>query len=111
MDLQQESLLKNLVQKFLTEKSGTDIIRQIAKNGRAGTRQALGGHGLSVQYARTEPRKYSFAVRTVEKWNNLPDDIKSAPQMGRSSGAKPGQTLSSMISIAGQGSKGEPAVK
>jgi hypothetical protein len=40
--------------------------------------QAAGGHGLSVQYARTEPRKYSFAVRTVEKWNNLPDNIKSA---------------------------------
>ncbi len=56
-----------LVHKFLTEKSGTDMFRQIAANGRVGTRQAAGGHRLSVQYARTIPRKYSFAVRTVEK--------------------------------------------
>jgi hypothetical protein len=68
-----------LVHKFLTEKSGSDMFRQIAANGRAGTRQAAGGHGLSVQYARTDPRKYSFAVRTVEKWNRLPDEVKSAP--------------------------------
>jgi hypothetical protein len=50
----------SLVHKFLTEKSGSDMFRQIAANGRAGTRQAAGGHGLSVQYARTDPRKYSF---------------------------------------------------
>jgi ribonuclease P/MRP protein subunit RPP40 len=68
-----------LVHKFLTEKKGNDMFRQMAANGRAGTRQAAGGHGLSVQYARTDPRKYSFAVRTVEKWNRLPDDVKSAP--------------------------------
>jgi hypothetical protein len=68
-----------MVHKFLTKKSGTDMFRQMAENGRAGTRQAAGGHGLSVQYARTDPRKYSFAVRTVEKWNLLPDDVKSAP--------------------------------
>jgi hypothetical protein len=47
----------SLVHKFLTEKSGSDMFRQIAVNGRAGTRQAAGGHGLSVQYARTDPRK------------------------------------------------------
>ncbi len=69
----------SLVHKFLTERSGSDMFRQIAANGRAGTRQAAGGHGLSVQYARTDPRKYSFAVRTVEKWNRLPDEVKSAP--------------------------------
>ncbi len=54
----------------------------MSANGRAGTRQAAGGHGLSVQYARTDPRKYLFAVRTVEKWNRLPDKVKSAP-MGK----------------------------
>ena len=69
----------SLVHKFLTEKSGSDMFRQIAVNGRDGTRQAAGGHGLSVQYARTDPRKYWFAVRTVEKWNRLPDEVKSAP--------------------------------
>ncbi len=55
------------------------MFRQIAANGRAGTRQASGGHGPSVQYARPDTRNYSFAVRTVEKWNNIPDDVKSAP--------------------------------
>jgi hypothetical protein len=54
---------------FLTEKSSMDMFRDIEENGRAGTRQAAGGHGLSVQYARTDTRKYSFAVRTMEKWN------------------------------------------
>jgi hypothetical protein len=67
-----------LVHKFLTEKSGMDMSRHIEENGRAGTRQAAGGHGLSVQYARTDTRKYSFAVRTMEKWNKLPDVIKTA---------------------------------
>ena len=42
------------------------------------TRQAAGGHGLTVQYARTDPRKYSFAVRTVESWNRLPERVKTA---------------------------------
>jgi hypothetical protein len=46
---------------------------------KSNTRQATSGHGLSVQYARTRENKYSFAVRTGEKWNNPPDDIKSAP--------------------------------
>jgi hypothetical protein len=31
-----------------------------------------------VQYARTDPRKYSFAVRTVESWNRLPHRVKTA---------------------------------
>ncbi len=32
--------------------------------GRTKTRQAAEEHGLSVQFSRTDPRKYSFAVRT-----------------------------------------------
>jgi hypothetical protein len=48
------------------------------RQGGARTRQAAGGHGLTVQYARTDPRKYSFAVRTVESWNKLPERVKSA---------------------------------
>jgi hypothetical protein len=40
-----------LVHKFLTEKSGSEMFRQIAASGRAGTTQAAGGHGLSAQYA------------------------------------------------------------
>jgi hypothetical protein len=44
----------------------------------ARTRQAAGGHGLAVQYARIYPRKYSFAVRSVECWNRLPESVKNA---------------------------------
>ena len=31
-----------------------------------------------MQYARTDPRKYSFAVRTVEDWNRLPEEVKTS---------------------------------
>jgi hypothetical protein len=31
-----------------------------------------------VQFARTDIRKYSFAVRVVEPWNRLPDTLKKA---------------------------------
>jgi hypothetical protein len=34
---------------------------------------------MALQYARTDPRKQSFAVGTVESWNKLPDSIRSAP--------------------------------
>jgi hypothetical protein len=64
-----------LVYRFLTKGEGQKLFNQQSE---ARTRQAAGGHGLTVQYARTDPRKYSFAVRTVESWNRLPDSVKSA---------------------------------
>jgi hypothetical protein len=64
-----------LVYKFVTKKDGQSLFNR--QEG-ARTRQAAGGHGLTVQYARTDPRKYSFAVRTVESWNRLPESIKTA---------------------------------
>jgi len=59
--------------------SGTELFRRLASQERARTRQAAGGHGLAVQFARTDPRKYSFSVRTVEKWNKLPEEVRAAP--------------------------------
>ncbi len=44
-----------------------------------GERQAAAAHGLAVQYARTDTRKYSFSVRVVDPWNRLPDPVKTAP--------------------------------
>ena len=44
----------------------------------ARTRQATATNGLKVQYSRTDQRKYSFAVRTVEQWNHLPDTVRQA---------------------------------
>jgi hypothetical protein len=28
---------------------------------------------------RTDPRKYAFSVRAVEKWNKLPEEVRVAP--------------------------------
>jgi hypothetical protein len=30
------------------------------------------------KFARTDQRKFSFSVRTVDRWNRLPDEIKQA---------------------------------
>ncbi len=62
----------NLVYKFLTERTGTDMFQRTVTDQRATTRQAAGEHGLGVQYAKTDPRKYSFAMQSVEPWNRLP---------------------------------------
>jgi ribonuclease P/MRP protein subunit RPP40 len=64
-----------LVYKFVTKKDGQSLFNRQED---ARTRQAARGHGLTVQYARTDPRKYSFAVRTVESWNRLSESVKSA---------------------------------
>jgi hypothetical protein len=67
-----------LVHKYLTEHKEGDMFKRTATVGRVRTRQAAGEHGLMVQYARTDVRKYSFAVRTIEGWNNLPEELKQA---------------------------------
>ncbi len=41
-----------------------------------------GMKGLVSQYARTDIRKHSFAVRTVENWNSLPDSIMAEVRAG-----------------------------
>jgi hypothetical protein len=60
-----------LVYRFVNKREGQTLFNQQSE---ARTRQAAGGHGLTVQYARTDP----FAVRTVESWNRLPESVKSA---------------------------------
>ncbi len=42
------------------------------------TRQTEGEYRLIQRFARTDPRKYSFAVRAVDPCNKLPDDLKLA---------------------------------
>jgi ribonucleases P/MRP protein subunit RPP40 len=42
------------------------------------TRLAGGGNNLKLPAARLDIRKNSFAVRTVNKWNDLPDQIKAS---------------------------------
>jgi hypothetical protein len=43
-----------------------------------GTRLARGKDNLRTQIASTDIRKNSFAVRVVNRWNNLPDEIKTS---------------------------------
>ncbi len=44
------------------------------ERGGAKTRQAA--RAKKLQYARTDIRKESFAIRVVETWNRLPDGVK-----------------------------------
>ncbi len=67
-----------LVHKFLTEKTGTGLFQRAVAELNTRPRQAAGEYGLRVQYARTDPRKFSFTMRTVEPWNRLPEKIKTA---------------------------------
>jgi hypothetical protein len=67
-----------LVHKFLTEKTGTGLFQSAAAELNTRIRQAAGEYGLTVQYARTDPSKFSFTMRTVEPWNRLPEEIKTA---------------------------------
>jgi hypothetical protein len=56
-----------------------DKIFEVAdSHDRPRTRQTEGEYRLIQKFARTDPRKYSFAVRVVDPWNRLPNDLKLA---------------------------------
>jgi hypothetical protein len=40
-------------------------------------RHAVDPNSMTVQYARTDIRKYSFGVRVVEPWNKLDQGTKN----------------------------------
>ena len=58
-----------LVHKMMNNGQGTSMF-EFARNDDNGvrTRRAAATHGLVVQFARTDIRKYSFTVRVVELW-------------------------------------------
>jgi hypothetical protein len=72
--------IRTLVKKGkVNEKKVSPSGEEIPGNG-ARTRQAASAHCLAllaVQYARTDIRKQFFAVREVEGWNRLPDQLKT----------------------------------
>ena len=47
------------------------------------TRTAPGVNCLETQFSRNDIRKYTFAVRRVENWNRLPNDIRSEVRQER----------------------------
>jgi len=66
-----------LVHKLLSQGGGGLLLMAGAREG-ARTRQAAGPRTLAGQFARTDVRKHSFAVRVVERWNSLPDNVRVA---------------------------------
>ncbi len=67
-----------LVHKYMAQQSESELFLKTGYE-RAQTRQAAGGHGLAIQFARTDPRRYSSAVRPVEQWNKLPENVRASP--------------------------------
>ncbi len=54
-------------------------MRSLQASGTVRTRQATGAKkNLVSTFARTDQRKFSFSVRTADRWNRLPDEIKQA---------------------------------
>jgi hypothetical protein len=54
------------------------MFEKAAARGGPVTRQSGDSENFRVPVARLDIRKNSFAVRTVQKWNDLPQNIKSA---------------------------------
>ena len=76
-----------LVHKFLTEKSGTDMFRQMAATGRAGTRQAAGGHGQVSSTPGQIPESIPLQCGQLRNGTSC-QMMSSQPLMGLSSGTR-----------------------
>jgi ribonucleases P/MRP protein subunit RPP40 len=69
----------SLVHKYMTGQGNLNYEHMFEKaQERLGmrTRLAAGEENLKLPAARTELRRNSFAVRTITKWNSLPDEVK-----------------------------------
>jgi hypothetical protein len=78
LESRRESQDMALVHKLLNGKYDSGLFTLTEDNGRPRTRQAGGKMGLVAQFARTDQRKFSFAVRAVNSWNHLPEDVRQA---------------------------------
>ena len=71
------------VYKYLNgyNKTGSDELFTMAE-------RQLGGHSMKLHrpYAKTIPRYNFFSVRVVNKWNELPEDVVSAPTLAKFKG-------------------------
>ena len=56
---------------------GANHLFTMASEDGARTRRTAGAKCVVAQYARTDIRKHSFAVRAVESWNRLPNSIRA----------------------------------
>jgi hypothetical protein len=68
-----------LVHKFVHEEPKMNMLQRTRENNEgARTRQSSTVHGLATQYARIDVRMYSFVVRVVDSWNQLPESVRMA---------------------------------
>jgi hypothetical protein len=67
-----------LVYKLLSSEEENNLFTLADRPGAVRTRQTAGTKSLVAKFARTDQRKFSFSVRTVEKWNGLPETSKQA---------------------------------
>jgi ribonucleases P/MRP protein subunit RPP40 len=58
-----------------------DLFTLASNNGGARTRRAAGEKCLVTQFARTDIRKNSFAVRIVDNWNQLPEKVRAEEKL------------------------------
>ena len=54
------------------------ILQRTRENNEGARTRQVTTNGLATQYARTDVRKYSFAVRVADKWNRLPESVRTA---------------------------------
>jgi hypothetical protein len=68
----------SLVHKLISNGGGEELFTAAGVHDGVRTRRAAAANGLAAPFARTDIRKYSFAVWTVEHWNNLPEGARTA---------------------------------
>ena len=60
---------------------GQGLFTLASTNRGARLRRAAGERCLVKQFARTDTRKNSFAVRAVDSWNKLPDSVRAEDKL------------------------------
>jgi hypothetical protein len=67
-----------LVYKLLNGEEESNLFTLANRPGAVRTRQTAGTKNIVAKFARTHQRKFSFSVRTVEKWSGLSEATKQA---------------------------------
>jgi hypothetical protein len=67
-----------LVHKLMQDGPDASILQRTRENNEGARTRQVTANGLATQYARTDLRKYSFAVRVADKRNRLPESVRTA---------------------------------
>ncbi len=80
MEKRRQNQDKWLVFKLLNSEEKSDLFTLASRPGAVRTRQAAGTKSFVAKFARTDQGTFSFSVRTVDKWNGLPENTKHRQQ-------------------------------